>query len=260
MSIPKSYIDVSYLDALAKLLVGIKQRSYEVMSVQRGDTVLDVGCGPGTDTLTLGHLVGFTGEVVGVDADQGMLAEADRRAAEAGMSGWVRHEQADAGSLPFEAGYFDACRSDRLFQHLHHPETVLHEMARVTRPGGRVVVVDTDYGTLVIDSPEIDVERRLARFRAEHMHRNGYSGRQLYRLFKRQNLADISVEIFPVFLTDYAVARQVVALDKVEALALEAGAVTAEELRRWRAGLEQAEADGCFFGSLSVVLVAGCIA
>jgi len=71
-------------------------------------------------------------------------------------------------------------------------------MTRVTKSGGWVVVLDTDWGSLSTDSDDTDIERRLARFLAESFMPNGYSGRKLYRLFKQQNLADISFEVFPV--------------------------------------------------------------
>jgi ubiquinone/menaquinone biosynthesis C-methylase UbiE len=87
-------------------------------------------------------------------------------------------------SLPFETDYFDSCRSERLFQHLSNPAQALSEMTRVTKSGGWVVVLDTDWGSLSTNSDETDIERRLARFMAESFLQNGYSGRKLYRLFK----------------------------------------------------------------------------
>ena len=99
-------------------------------------------------------------------------------------------------SLPFETDYFDSCRSERLFQHLSNPAQALSEMTRVTKSGGWVVVLDTDWGSLSTDSDETDIERRQARFLAESSLHNGYSGRKLYRLFKQQNLVDISLRCF----------------------------------------------------------------
>jgi Methyltransferase domain len=93
--------------------------------------------------------------------------------------------------------------SERLFQHLREPDRALAEMLRVTKPGGWIVVVDTDTATVSIDSDEIELERRLCRFYSDHRVWNGYSGRQLYRRFKQQKMRDINVEIAPVYITDY---------------------------------------------------------
>jgi hypothetical protein len=65
-------------------------------------------------------------------------------------------------------------------------ENALAEMVRVTRRGGWIVAVDTDWGSLSIDHPEIDIERRLARVLPEKAVPDGYAGRQLFRWFRRQ--------------------------------------------------------------------------
>ncbi len=257
MSSPKGYVDPEYLQATQNLLARLKQRTYACMQIDTGHRVLDVGCGPATDTITLAHLVGPTGQVRGVDYDEAMVAEADQRAEKAGVSAWVKHKCADASSLPFESEHFDACRSERLFQHLFNPAQALSEMARVTKNHGWLVVLDTDWGTGSVDTDEIDIERRLVRFHAEHCHHNGFSGRQLYRLFKQQGLQDVAFEVYPIALTNYTLARQIWVLDRLEMEALAAGIVTQDELSRFQKSLEQADAEGVFFGHGNMVLVCG---
>jgi SAM-dependent methyltransferase len=200
--------------------------------------------------------VGPTGQVTGVDYDPEMIAIADREAEKAGVRPWVTHRQAEASALPFKSNAFYACRSERLFIHLVDPQRALSEMVRVTKPGGWVVVFDPDWGTQSIDTSEVDIERRLARVHAERMN-NGYSGRQLYRLFKLQKLGDLSLEVLASSWVDYALTRRIFKLDEVEQDALEGHIITEEELRRWRAALAQADSDGVFFASLTAVLTAG---
>jgi ubiquinone/menaquinone biosynthesis C-methylase UbiE len=257
MSQPKGYVDPEYLQSAAHLLAQTKQRSYTFLHLQPGYNVLEVGYGPGTDTIPLAQLVGPTGQVVGADYDEGMLTRADQRARQAGVSAWVKHERANATALPFAAGRFDACRCERLLLHLLHPEQALAEMARVTKVGGWVVVLETDLGTASIDASEVDIERRLIRCLAEQQLNNGYAGRQLYRLFKRQPLLDIAVELFPHYLTAYQLARQIFLLDQVEPVAFATDLITQDELHRWQTSLEQADRDELFFASFSMVLVAG---
>ncbi len=257
MSQPKGYVDPEYLRVIGNQLNHIKQRSYALMQIQPGHKVLDLGCGPGTDTIPLAPLVGVNGQVIGADYDEAMIAEAEQRAEQAGVNTWVRHKRVDAMSLPFETDYFDSCRSERLFQHLPNPAQALSEMTRVTKSGGWVVVLDTDWGSLSTDSDETDIERRLARFLAESFLHNGYSGRKLYRLFKQQNLADISFEVFPVATPNYALARQGTQAERIEQEALKAGVITSEELHRWQTGLEQADSEGIYFSSVNVMLFAG---
>jgi ubiquinone/menaquinone biosynthesis C-methylase UbiE len=257
MSQPKGYVDPEYLRVIGNLLNHIKQRSYAFMQIQPGHKVLDLGCGPGTDTISLAPLVGVNGQVIGADYDEAMIAEAEQRAEQAGLNTWVSHKRVDAMSLPFETDYFDSCRSERLFQHLSNPAQALSEMTRVTKSGGWVVVLDTDWGSLSTDSDETDIERRLVRFLAESSLHNGYSGRKLYRLFKQQNLADISFEVFPVAILNYALARQTTQAERSEQEALKAGVITRGELHRWQTGLEQADLEGIYFCSVNLMLFAG---
>jgi ubiquinone/menaquinone biosynthesis C-methylase UbiE len=257
MSPPKGYVDSEYLRAAGNQINHIKQRSYALMQIQPSHKVLDLGCGPGIDTIPLAPLVGVNGQVIGADYDEDMIAEAKQRAEQAGVNTWVRHQCVDAMSMPFETDYFDSCRSERLFQHLLNPAQALYEMTRVTKSGGWVVVLDADWGSWSTDSDETDIERRLARFMAETSLQNGYSGRKLYRLFKQQKLADISFEVFPVATTNYVLARQAAQAERSELEALKAGVITAKELQRWRTDLEQADLEGIYFCSVNVMMFAG---
>jgi ubiquinone/menaquinone biosynthesis C-methylase UbiE len=92
MTQPKGYVDPEYLRVVGNFAQHAKQRSYTLTQIQPGHKVLDVGCGPGTDTIPLAAIVRSTGQVVGMDNDQAMIAEADQRAEKAGVKAWVKHE------------------------------------------------------------------------------------------------------------------------------------------------------------------------
>lgn len=205
--------------------------------------------------IPLAEIVGSTGMVNGADYDEAMIAEADRNARESGVSGRVIHRRADASSLPLENEYFDSCRSERLFQHLLDSAVALAEMTRVTRIGGWIVVLDTDWASGGMDTPEI--ERRLVQFNTELMFHNGYAGCQLYRLFRLQGLLDVSCEAFTITVTNYAFARQIWTLDRLEQAALAEGVISRSELGRLQTSFKRAEAEGSFFGYGSMMLVAG---
>jgi ubiquinone/menaquinone biosynthesis C-methylase UbiE len=249
------YVDAHYLELAAQVGRRDKERTWAMMQIAAGQRVLDVGCGPGLDTVAMAALVGPTGSVAGVDHDPAMVAAADARAEAAGIAEWTLHQVAEAARLPFAADSFDACRSERLFQHLPQPEQALAEMIRVTRHGGLVVVMDTDYSTLTIDSRETDIERRLARYTTERLH-SGYVARHLYGMFRRAGLLDVSVEVSPQAFLRYPLAR-LGWLDEVERQALATGIVTEEALARWRADLEGAGQVDAFFASLNHILVVG---
>jgi len=112
-----------------------------------GQRLLDVGCGPGTITLDLAGRVA-PGATVGVDREEGVIAEA-RRVAESGAVSGVEFRTADAYALEFDDASFDVVHAHQLLQHLTDPVAALVEMRRVLRPGGVLGVRDGDYGGFV---------------------------------------------------------------------------------------------------------------
>ncbi len=101
-------------------------------------SVLDAGCGPG---LVCCALAPHCRDITGVDVTRAMVDEAARRAAEAGLKN-TRFVEGDIAALPFANETFDVAVSRYVFHHLENPLVVLREMARVTRPGGRIVLCD----------------------------------------------------------------------------------------------------------------------
>jgi ubiquinone/menaquinone biosynthesis C-methylase UbiE len=101
----------------------------------RGDErALDSGTGAGALALALAPHVA---EVVGVDVEPELLAHARERA-----PGNATFEEADATRLPFPDASFDLSGTLRTLHHVHRPEVAIAELVRVTRPGGRVLVID----------------------------------------------------------------------------------------------------------------------
>jgi ubiquinone/menaquinone biosynthesis C-methylase UbiE len=98
------------------------------------ERALDVGCGAGALALALAPLVR---EVVGVDRVPELLALARERAPEN-----ATFVEADATHLPYDEGEFDLAGTLRTLHHVPRPELVAAELARVTKVGGRVLVID----------------------------------------------------------------------------------------------------------------------
>jgi demethylmenaquinone methyltransferase/2-methoxy-6-polyprenyl-1,4-benzoquinol methylase len=107
--------------------------------VGAGGSALDVACGTGKLTAALAVAIGPAGRVVGVDLSTAMLEEA-RRAF--GTLTQVEFVAGNALSLPFEAGVFDAATIAFGLRNLASFEDGFREMARVVRPGGRVVCLE----------------------------------------------------------------------------------------------------------------------
>lgn len=101
-----------------------------------GGTVLDAACGTGRALPALRRHVGATGIVIAVDLTVEMLAEASRR----GRRTLADLIIADVTRLPLASGTMDAVFAAGLLRHLPDPGAGLAELARVTRPGGRLAL------------------------------------------------------------------------------------------------------------------------
>jgi SAM-dependent methyltransferase len=104
-------------------------------AIPTGATVVDVGCGTGRALPALRHAVGPAGRVIGVDVTAPMLAQARHRRGDVGYL-----LLADVRRLPLTDGSVDAVFAAGLVQHLPDPAAGLHELARVTVAGGRLVI------------------------------------------------------------------------------------------------------------------------
>jgi SAM-dependent methyltransferase len=109
--------------------------------IQPGETVLDIGCGAGVDTLVAARLVGPTGRVAGVDATPEMIARARANLALVGLTN-VSFEVAAAEALPFPDREFDVVISNGVINLTIDKEQALREAHRVLKRGGRLMVAD----------------------------------------------------------------------------------------------------------------------
>ncbi len=170
-----NYLELDYLALIAKMVLKYKYRTYELMRLKKGDRVLDVGCGPATDTITLASLVGETGQVFGVDIDEQQIMHANQKAVDAGVNKLAIHYLVNGYQLPFEADYFDSVRSERVFQHNVDSNQLLKEMIRVTKCGGWIVVLDTDWSTMSIDTNLVDIEQKIKKIHVEKTFKNSFA-------------------------------------------------------------------------------------
>jgi len=245
-----------HLETMGRINLDRKRRTYARLQVGEGQRVLDVGCGIGIDTLHLGEIVGPAGSVHGVDVLQRTVREAHRRAIEAGVDAWVKHHVADAYALPFAEETFDVCHAERVFEHLADPERALAEMVRVTKPGGHLVVIDGDGGSMSIATPDAETERRISAAWIAKV-KNGFAGRLLFSSMTAAGLDDVTVEVECKAMTKLAWFAYLVKLDDLEARAVASNAITPEERRRFRDSLEAADARGAFFATFNMISVFG---
>lgn len=138
-------------------VVGQRARVIEMLSPRPGERILDIGVGPGLLAHDLARMVGDTGRVVGLDAAPAMLKMARTRLAALPQAECV---EGDAARLDFADASFDAAVSTQVYEYVAPIARALSELHRVLKPGGRAVILDTDWRSIVWHSSD---EARMGR-------------------------------------------------------------------------------------------------
>ena len=227
---------------------------FAYLDVHPGQAVLDAGCGLGEMVRLIAGLVGPSGRVVGVDFSETMVQEARRRSEGTNLP--VEFHQGDIMALELADDTFDRARVEQVLQHIPRPEKGLAELYRVTKPGGRVAVLEPDWDTAVIDAADIEVSRQFTRFNSDSI-AHGSIGRQLPRLFKEVGLSD--VQVTPrVLAPPYPAIREWITSNVDRAV--EQGVMEEGRAHAWLDDLAARDGAGLFFAAFVMFQVTGTVA
>lgn len=235
-------------------ILRLREWAAEQLALTDGSVVLDVGSGTGTEAIRLAELVGPSGRSVGVEPHAGLRGVARGRAEEEGSP--AEFVDGLAGDLPFPDGTADGVRCERVLQHLPDPQGAVDEMARVLRPGGRVVLVDSDWGTSTMSHGDPDVVRRYAEM-TRRIQPNPFAGRHL-----REYVLDAGLELLPdvgtaVLILPPPGVRTLGMLETGLRTAVDEGALTQEEADGFRADVLAAMDRGSWHSSVTMFAVVG---
>jgi ubiquinone/menaquinone biosynthesis C-methylase UbiE len=118
----------------------------EALRLRSGERVLEVGCGGGFYAYEAAECVGPTGRVCALDLSADQISAAKVRCAELA---WVECETGDAATLPYGDAQFDALYGVQVFEYVAKLDDALRGIQRVLRPGGRVVILATNWSSVV---------------------------------------------------------------------------------------------------------------
>jgi arsenite methyltransferase len=130
---------------------------FSLGTINKGDAVLDIGCGAGVDTIIAGMMVGPAGKVVGIDIVPEMLERAESNLSMTDLHN-ITFKKASGENLPFEDAEFDAVISNGVINLVPDKVALLNEVIRVLKLGGRLMLADQ-----VASGPvQKDMKARLA--------------------------------------------------------------------------------------------------
>lgn len=143
-------------------VIGQRQTILRALALQPGERAIDIGSGPGLLACEMAVAVGTGGRICGVDVSENMLALARARRPPA-ASGPIEYQEADAHTLPYADASFDVAVCTQVYEYVDDVPAALLELGRVLRPGGRALVLDTDWDSIVWRSGDDDRMRRVLR-------------------------------------------------------------------------------------------------
>lgn len=184
-------------DAFAKFL-------HAVLQPQRGCRLLDVGAGPGTAAFSLAALGLRDATIVGIDlAIDKLLPGVGRRPPDAMR---IAFAAGDASALPFDCASFDSTFCVAVLQHCNGIDEPIREFARVTRPGGRILVVEPDnsarywFSSAESGMQAFEIGSRF--YNAVALSRGDTTepavGPKLPQIFTQHGIQLLSINVFPV--------------------------------------------------------------
>lgn len=228
------------------------RRLFRMLDLPKRSRVLEVGCGAGGASRFLVEAIGDLAMVVGVDPSRLAVAEALRLTPTHGHrpSPLPVFAAMDGRRLGFCDGAFDAVFCSRVLVHAHDPETIVREMVRVVRSGGRMLLVEPDRdGSLT--SADFDEVHRV--FWSDRRSVNPQIGRKLYPILHAVGLDVqlvepwLNVSTGPPSEAQVAQIEQELHARRGEWWSLvESGRITADQLQGYVASLRKARSIGVY--------------
>jgi len=220
-------------------------RTLAALGLRRGESVLDAGCGTGLLLEMQANAVDSAGRAEGVDFSNDMLDLARARCADLSQ---VKLQQGSVEKLDFEDEIFDALSCTQTLLYVKNMQLALQEFHRVLKPGGRIVIIETDWRGAILNASDPAMSRRI--FDAwDDAIANPNLPRRLSGLLTGAGFSGLAVEAIPVLNASYSEASfAATMLGSFSSAAVKHEAITEGEAKAWmRDQMELAQRDEFFF-------------
>ena len=221
--------------------------------IASGQVVLDYGCGPGWLAIEIAQRVGAAGHVYGVDVNADFLARAAEHASAQGVGDRMTFHRALDERIPLSDASVERVITKNVLEYVSDLHATLLELRRVLRPGGRLHVVDSDWGMLAVEPLGAAAIAEL--FAAASIaYRTPLIGRKLFGALRAAGFADVRVQILASADTRGHFAPIVT---NMAAYARASGRLPSETIDRLLGALEIALKEGTYLLVLPQFLVTG---
>jgi arsenite methyltransferase len=229
----------------------VVQQRAEVLALvaaRPGERVLDIGSGPGYLVASLADAVGSGGAVHGLDRSEPMNALA-RHLLEGRP--WVTIDDGDVLELPYPDGAFDAAVSTQVYEYVADVARALSQLRRVLRPGGRALVLDTDWDSVVWHAADRERHRRIMAAWDEHLV-DPHLPRTLPGLLRRAGFLVTGRHLIPLFNPTYEPeSYSALTMDLIARFVVGRQGVTASDVDAWTADLRERGAEDDYLFSIN---------
>ena len=229
-------------------VVAQRQKVLDILQLQAGQKVLDIGSGPGYLASEMAMIVGPQGEVHGVDISEQLIALARRKYTGQPQ---LKFHAANARSLPFPDEYFDVVVVTQVLEYLADVGAALSECRRVLRPGGKVLVLDTDWDSIVWHSSNPALMKKVLRVWDEHLV-DPYLPRTLIPKLSAAGLNPEYQTIIPLFnprFSEDTFSHRMI--DLIGSFVRGREGIAPHEVDEWAEGLRREGQQGSYFFSLN---------
>ena len=229
---------------LSPEIVRQRTRTFEVINPQDGEQIVDVGCGPGLLAHELAAAVGTKGRIIGVDSSAPMIELAENRCAQLSN---VEFVESDVTDLAIADASADVVTCIQVLLYVADVEKALDEMSRVLKPGGRVIIMETDWRSTVLNSHDGVLTEKIIEAWDKAVPSPRLPAR-LGPLLRQRGFTSIQAEAIPLLSTDCTPdGYSMTMMTQCAEAACEQGLITESAAQDWLEDLARMGAEDAYF-------------
>ena len=245
-SLKKQSTEAEELEKSYQLPEIVRQRQHTLnrLSVKRGEQILDVGCGVGFLSYEIALQTGDSGRVSGIDQNSEMIRHANKRCESLRNT---EFSEANAEDLPFPEESFDAACCTQVLLYVNDVAQVLSGIRRVLKPAGRIIIVETDWRGVVLNSDYDSITRKIFSAWDAAVPSPNLPVR-LGQLLVDNGFCNVDVEPIPILNTEYTPSQfSHGMMNWITRNALKKGVITKEQSQKWLDDLDEKGNSGTYF-------------